>query len=117
MKRPVIILANLLVILLLLSCNKEEIAPQTGDLTLTFPYTTQLSGARYALFTEGIWTTPIRSATPLREGTMPKLTGSTTEGRATIEIKNLNAGNYVFVVGNNNWSVQVTSGQNTEVFK
>ncbi|MBC6607509.1 hypothetical protein H8B13_11830 [Hymenobacter sp. BT188] len=101
----------------LFSCNKEEIAPQTGDLVIAFPYTAQLNGVPYYLFTEGIWTTPIRSATPLREGTMPSAASASTGGKARIEFKNLNAGNYVFVLGSNNWSVQVTAGQNTEVFK
>jgi hypothetical protein len=112
-KRPTIILANLLVTLFLASCTKDEVAPQTGDLAITFPYTSQLAGARYLLFTEGTWTNFSRSVDALREGTITNTAGT----RTTIQIKNLNAGNYVFVVGSNNWSVQVTAGQNTEVFK
>jgi hypothetical protein len=114
MRRPLLLLSNLLIIFLLLSCTKEEIAPQTGDLTITFP-SAQLTGARYYLYTEGIWTTAIRSATALHEGTIS--TVASASGRAKVEFNDLNAGNYVFVVGGNNWSVQVTAGKNTEVFK
>ncbi|GAB2476293.1 hypothetical protein GCM10011375_21820 [Hymenobacter qilianensis] len=118
MKRLTSTLFNLLIILTLFSCNKEEIAPQTGNLTVKFRYANDLSGATYLLFTEGVWASTNRFATALRSGTLPTVSSMANGGEATVEFKDLNAGNYVFVLGNaNSWSVQVTAGKTTEVNK
>jgi hypothetical protein len=109
------LLRHLLILLLLLgavsACKKEEVAPQTGNLLLRFAYTPSVSGATYLLFTEQVWTSTGRTATALRTGELPRLT----TGNATVEIKDLNAGNYVFVLGSASWSVQVTAGKTNEV--
>ncbi|WP_310397016.1 hypothetical protein [Hymenobacter sp.] len=115
-------LRNLTVLVFLLmaasACKKEEVVPQTGNLVLRFKYSSNLSGTTYSLFTEPVWTSSGRFATPLRVGVLPALAPNASSGDAAVEIKDLNAGNYVFVVGNNNsWSVQVTAGKTTEVNK
>ena len=115
-------LRRLLVFVLLIgavsACQKEEVVPQTGNLVLRFKYGSDLSSAPYFLFTEQVWTSAGRTATPLRSGVLPALAATTATGNAAVEIKDLNAGNYVFVLGSgNSWSVQVTAGKTTEVTK
>ncbi len=103
--------------LLLVACKKNDIAPQTGNLGVSFKYGSDLSGTRYSLYTEQVWTSSNRFATPLRDGPIPTIASGTT-GSTRIEIDELNPGNYVFVVGSSNsWSVQVTAGKTTEVVK
>lgn len=112
------ILVSAFLLLTVASCKKEEVAPQTGNLVVRFQYGADLSGTRYSLFTEQVWTSAGRFATPLRDGTIPSLASGATTGNATITINDLNAGNYVFVIGSvNSWSVQVTAGKTTEVTK
>jgi hypothetical protein len=103
--------------LLLGACKKDDVTPQTGNLGLSFKYGSDLSGTRYSLYTEQVWANGRPSATPLRDGTIPTIaSGATSSTR--IEIDDLNAGNYVFTVGSSNaWSVQVTAGKTTEVYK
>ena len=98
------------------ACQKEEVPPQTGNLLLRVNYGGNLSRAPYYLFTEQVWASG-RSATPLREGALPALAATAITGNAVVELKDLNAGNYIFVLGSSSsssWSVQVTAGKTTE---
>jgi hypothetical protein len=115
-RRPALILSNLLIIFFLLSCEKEEVVPQTGNLIISFTYVNNFS-TTYRLYTEGVWTSAGQSAEALREGPLPRLASNATSGQAKVQINNLNAGNYVFVVGSDKWSVQVVAGETTQVSK
>ncbi|UYZ64696.1 hypothetical protein [Hymenobacter weizhouensis] len=101
--------------LLLGACKKEEAEPQTGNLVISFKFNQSLSQAYYRLYTEQGWASN-RPVSPLREGQLGVAAPNTTT-TAKVELNDLNAGNYVFVLGSNQWSVQVTAGKTNNVSK
>ncbi|UYZ60768.1 hypothetical protein [Hymenobacter latericus] len=101
---------------LLLGCKKEEVAPQTGNLVIRFNNSSLISGTTCYLFTEQLWAAPY-AASALREAKVPAAGSTANPGTVKIGFNDLNAGNYVFVVGSNRWAVQVTAGKTNEVSK
>ncbi|AYA36850.1 hypothetical protein D3Y59_07135 [Hymenobacter oligotrophus] len=101
---------------LLGGCKKAEVAPQTGNLMISFNNSSQFSGTTCYLFTEQVWAAP-SSASALREAKVPALGSTNGINPVKISFNDLNAGNYVFVVGSNRWTVQVTAGKTNEVYK
>jgi hypothetical protein len=107
------LLALTVVTICVTSCKKNEPAPTTGNLSLTFTYDSIYAG--YSLFTEEGWRTYATTgiSSPLRRG-MFSGTYPATNARVktSVTFSNLNAGNYVFVVTTSTaQTVQVTAGQ------
>jgi hypothetical protein len=92
---------------MLLSCHREDVAPQTGNLKIfinVLDFTVKLY---YELYTEGSLTARM-VASPLRSGEV------TLRSYTPFYIRDLNAGNYVLSIEGNSRSVQVTAGRERE---
>jgi hypothetical protein len=92
---------------ILCACKQEDIGPQTGDLKIfinTLGVSIQLS---YELYTEGSLTTRV-VVLPLRSGEV------TVSSSTPFYIRDINAGNYVLLIGGSSRSVQVTAGRERE---
>lgn len=111
--RPFRLVAFLVATSLVSACQKNDPAPTTGNLALTFTYDSIYGG--YSLFTEEGWRLRATTGTgnPLRSGTFAgPPTTTNTRVKTYVAFNDLNAGNYVFVVtAVNAQSVQVTAGQ------
>jgi len=97
------------------SCKKQEPAPTTGKLAITFSYDSVYAG--YSLFTEEGWRTFATTgiASPLRRGTFDNSYPTpNTRLKTSVVLSELNPGYYVFAVKTSTaQTVQVTAGQTT----
>lgn len=113
--RLVCLVALALVTIGATGCKKNEPAPTTGNLALTFSYDSIYAG--YSLFTEEGWRTYVMTgvANPLRRGTFSgPYPVTNTRLKSYVAFNDLNPGNYVFAVKTSTaQTVQVTAGQTT----
>ncbi|MDO1445952.1 hypothetical protein Q0590_06795 [Rhodocytophaga aerolata] len=94
-------------LLILLSCSKEDVGPQTGDLKIYINVLDATWTLYYELYTEGSLATRM-VVSPLREGEV------TVRSSTPFYIRDLNAGNYILSIGGSTRSVQVTGGRERE---
>lgn len=93
----------MLLIMLSMACQKEEVAPTTGDLKIEVKRT-GLTGISYNVYSEA-YLTSNSYVPPITKGTI---------NSNTILIKGLNAGNYILQLdAGHNWRIflQVTGGK------
>ncbi|MFN8354160.1 MAG: hypothetical protein U0Y10_06940 [Spirosomataceae bacterium] len=106
--KPFLLWIMVCLISTLSSCKTDSVNPTTGDITVNVKGNAPSSGVSYALYTEATYQKGVQ---PLRSG----LALPNSAGAMTIQFQNLNAGNYVIVVGAQVVSAQVVAGKTTEI--